>query len=127
MPASAMVRVRSFWPCLSETFSLRACSNNRLRSGNSDGGLRLAPLGLPLWPGLNWYSLGGRPGPTLYSSADAGVAETVRLLQPFCPLFPFDDGLEAMMKPFHKFDLVSRAEAFVMVWSFPITDSLGSV
>src|SRR2546429_3294587 len=121
MPASAMVRVRSFSPCLSVTFSLRACSNNRLRSGNSDGGLRLAPLGLPLWPGLNWYSLGGRPGPTLYS----GVAETVRRLQPFCP--PFDDGLEAMMKSFHKFDLVSRAEPFVLVWSFPITDSLGGV
>src|SRR5262245_29543899 len=96
MPASAMVRVRSFSPCLSVTFSLRACSNNRLRSGNSEGGLRLAPLGLPLWPGLNWYSLGGRPGPTLYSSADAGVAETR-----FCPLFPFDDGLEATMKSFH--------------------------
>src|SRR5260370_12816872 len=96
MPASAMVRVRSFTPCLSVTFSLRACSNNRLRSGNSDGGLRLAPLGLPLWPGLNWCSLGGRPGPTLYS----GIAETVRRLQPFCPLFPFDDGLEVMMKSF---------------------------
>src|SRR5262249_20583611 len=62
----------------------------------SEGGLRLAPLGLPLWPGLNWYSLGGRPGPTLYPAADAGVAETG-----FCPLFPFDDGLEATMKSFH--------------------------
>src|SRR5205807_668065 len=101
MPAPAMVRVHSFSPCLSVTFSLRACSNNRLRSGNSDGGFRLAPLGLPLWPGLNWYSLGGRRGPTLYSWADVVVSEAVRRLQRFRPLFPFDDGLEAMMKSFH--------------------------
>src|SRR5262249_14845050 len=87
MPASAIVRVRCFSPCLSVTFSLRACSNNRLRSGNSEGGFRLAPLGLPLWPGLNWYSLGGRPGPTLYSSADAVVIETLRRVRRLCRLF----------------------------------------
>src|SRR2546430_10682234 len=104
MPASAMVRVRSFSPCLSVTFSLRACSNNRLRSGNSDGGLRLAALGLPLWPGLNWYSLGGRPGPTLYSV----LSEPVRRLQPFCP--PFYDGLDCMLTSFQQFDLDAHSE-----------------
>ncbi len=35
------------------TFLLSALSNNALRSGAIDGVLRLAPLGLPLWPGLN--------------------------------------------------------------------------
>jgi hypothetical protein len=47
----------------------------RFEIGRSDGVLRLAPLGLPLCPGLNWCSFGGRPGPTLYSpSADGQEA-----------------------------------------------------
>jgi hypothetical protein len=41
-----------FSPCLSLTFVLSARSSNS-RSGATDGGLRLAPFGLPLWPGLN--------------------------------------------------------------------------
>src|SRR5260370_41892707 len=122
MPASAIVRVCCFSPCLSVTFSLRACSNNRLRLGNSDGGLRLAPLGLPLWPFLNMYSLGGRPGPTLYSSADAGVAETV-----FCPLFSVDDGLEAMIKSFRNLIWYLARTLVVMVWSSRISEAFTPV
>jgi hypothetical protein len=38
----------------------------------SDRDLRLAPFGLPLCPGLNWCSFGGRPGPALYSSFAGG-------------------------------------------------------
>ncbi len=41
-----------FSPCLSFTFVLSARSSNSLRSGAIDGGFRLAPFGLPLWPGL---------------------------------------------------------------------------
>jgi hypothetical protein len=36
-----------------------SCSSASLRSGAIDGGFGLAPFGLPLFPGLNRYSLGG--------------------------------------------------------------------
>src|SRR5262249_5649400 len=87
MPATAMLTTRSCSPCLSFTVLLSARSSASLRSSVIDGGFRLAPLGLPLWPGLNWYSLGGRPGPTLYSSADAVVIETLRRVRRLCRLF----------------------------------------
>src|SRR5262245_18206382 len=74
MPAVAMVTTRSRSPCLSFIFLLRAHSSAALRSVAIDLGLRLAPFGLPLCPGLNRYSLGGRPGPTLCSWSDASVA-----------------------------------------------------
>src|ERR1700745_1728999 len=84
MPASAMVMVRSLSPCLSFIFSLSARSSAAFRSGAIGFGLRLRPFGLPLCPGLNRYSLGGWPGPTLYSgsgvSVGAGAALARRLL-----------------------------------------------
>src|SRR5262245_13386890 len=85
MPATAMVTMRSFSPCLSLMGLLSAHSSAALRSVAIDLGLRLAPFGLPLWPRLNWYSLGGRPGPTLYSWSGvsvvaAGAASALRLL-----------------------------------------------
>src|SRR5215467_2600052 len=88
MPASAMVTIRSFSPCLSFTGLLSARSSASLRSGAIDGGFGLAPFGLPLFPGLNRYSLGGRPGPTLYSASDAAgceAAEQSVLLRPHAP------------------------------------------
>src|SRR5665811_1074138 len=66
IPATAMLTIRSLSPCFSVTGLLSACSSAFLRSGAIDCCLRLAPFGLPLWPGLNWCSLGGLPGPTLY-------------------------------------------------------------
>src|SRR5262249_62043640 len=77
--------IRSFSPCLSFT---GLCSSASLRSGAIDGGFGLAPFGLPLFPGLNRYSLGGRPGPTLYSASDAAgceAAEQSVLLRPHAP------------------------------------------
>src|SRR5258708_4455796 len=76
-PASAIVRTIFLSPCVIVSFSLIAWSNNRLRSGKSDGAFRLRPFGLPLWPGLNWYSFGGRRGPTLYSSVDVAGGRAV--------------------------------------------------
>src|SRR5581483_9551943 len=56
------------------------------RSSAMVGCLRLAPFGLPLCPGLNWYSRGGRPGPTLYSWSTVFVfAATGSLV--FCSIF----------------------------------------
>ena len=44
---------RGIWKRIFDaTFLLSARSNNALRSGAIDGVFRLAPLGLPLWPGL---------------------------------------------------------------------------
>src|SRR5438067_10128152 len=82
MPASALVTIRSLSPCLSVTFLLSARSNNALRSDSIDGVLRLAPLGLPLWPGLNWNSFGGQPGPTRYSASDLSVSKTTGVSEP---------------------------------------------
>src|SRR5439155_18993422 len=81
MPASAKVTLRSLLPCLSVTFLLSARSSDALRSGSIDGVLRLAPLGLPLWPGLNWESIGGQPGPTRYSASDLSVSKTTSVSQ----------------------------------------------
>src|SRR2546429_5434738 len=82
MPASALVTIRSLSPCLSLTFLLSARSSNALRSDSIDGVLRLAPLGLPLWPGLNWNSFGGQPGPTRYSASDLSVSKTTGVSEP---------------------------------------------
>ena len=82
MPASAKVTLRSLLPCLSVTFLLSARSSDALRSGSIDGVLRLAPLGLPLWPGLNWNSFGGQPGPTRYSASDLSVSKTTGVSEP---------------------------------------------
>src|SRR5690349_12643109 len=73
MPASAIVMVRSLSPCLSFIGSWSARSSAAFRSGAIGFGLRLRPLGLPLCPGLNRYSFGGRPGPSLYSGSDVCV------------------------------------------------------
>src|SRR5262249_35839703 len=53
--------------------SRSARSSAAFRSGAIGFGLRLRPFGLPLCPGLNRYSLGGWPGPTLYSGSDVLV------------------------------------------------------
>jgi hypothetical protein len=86
---------------------------------------------LPDWPGLNWCSFGGRPGPTLYSSADAVVTEAGRRLRCFRPAFPFDDGLEVMMKSDRVWrlahgarEILSSAQNSLMVWLG--TESMGS-
>src|SRR5581483_9399015 len=86
MPAVAILTSRSLSPCLSVTFLLSACSSAAFRSSAMVGCLRLAPFGLPLCPGLNWYSRGGRPGPTLYSWSTVFVfAATGSLV--FCSIF----------------------------------------
>src|SRR5438874_9659096 len=85
MPAASIVTICSFSPCLSVTLLLSARSSNALRSGAIDGVFRLAPFGLPLWPGLNRVSLGGQPGPTLYTSPDVDVGLEV-MMKSFCKL-----------------------------------------
>ena len=72
------------------------------------GGFGLRPFGLPDLPGLNWYSFGGRPGPTLYSPSDA-FAEVIRRFEPFRTLFPFVDGLEVIVKSSRKNDVGGAA------------------
>src|SRR5439155_10838462 len=84
-------------PFVTGTFLLRARSNSGLKSNRIDRGLGLRPFSLPLVPGGYWYSLGGQPGPTLYSVSSAPVFEAARPSE-FCgPFLEFDLGVCGMI------------------------------